>query len=194
MSIVGKVNGKIRLVSLLQPPPETVALFDELILVDHGRVIYSGPLDGFVPYFESLGYFLPDNMDGADWLQVGVLFDISSCSSSWIRMYIANVCVTVVACKSLPTHEGRSYLKDKNAKHLTSEEFKEKFDATQQAKQVRRELEETVPEENGVPLRDIASSHFQNSWRRSMKLLIDREILLWWRDKYQIKARIMQGA
>jgi ABC-type multidrug transport system ATPase subunit len=162
MSIVGKVNGKIRLVSLLQPPPETVALFDELILVDHGRVIYSGPLDGFVPYFESLGYFLPDNMDGADWLQ------------------------------SLPTHEGRSYLKDKNAKHLTSEEFKEKFDATQQAKQVRRELEETVPEENGVPLRDIASSHFQNSWRRSMKLLIDREILLWWRDKYQIKARIMQ--
>jgi hypothetical protein len=72
MSIVGKVNGKIRLVSLLQPPPETVALFDELILVDHGRVIYSGPLDGFVPYFESLGYFLPDNMDGADWLQVGV--------------------------------------------------------------------------------------------------------------------------
>lgn len=71
MSLVGKVNGAIRLVSLLQPPPETVALFDELILVDQGRVIFSGTLDAVVPYFDSLGYFLPDNMDGADWLQVG---------------------------------------------------------------------------------------------------------------------------
>ena len=71
LSLVGKANGAIRLVSLLQPPPETVALFDELILVDEGRVIYSGPLDGVTNYFESLGYSLPDNMDGADWLQVG---------------------------------------------------------------------------------------------------------------------------
>jgi hypothetical protein len=68
--LVGRANGAIRLVSLLQPPPETVALFDELILVDSGRVIYSGPLVEVVPYFESLGYFVPDSMDVADWLQV----------------------------------------------------------------------------------------------------------------------------
>lgn len=68
---LGRVTGAIRLVSLLQPPPETVALFDELILIDSGRVIYSGPLGEVVPYFESLGYFVPDSMDVADWLQVG---------------------------------------------------------------------------------------------------------------------------
>jgi hypothetical protein len=163
LSLVGKANGAIRLVSLLQPPPETVALFDELILVDQGRVIYSGGLGEVVPYFNSLGYFLPESMDAADWLQ------------------------------SLPTHEGKSFLKDKNAKHLTSEEFKEKFDMTQQAEVVRRQIEEPVPEEKGKPLFDIASSHFQNKWYRSLKLLIGREMLLWWRDKYQIKARIMQG-
>ena len=110
-------------------------------------------------------------------------------------MCVANIYVTcVLASKSLPTHEGKSFLKDKNSKHLTSEEFKEKFDATQQAEDVRREIEEPVPEEKAVSLLDIASSHFQNPWNRSMKLLIDREMLLWWRDKYQIKARIMQGA
>lgn len=70
MSLVGRINGTIRIVALLQPPPETVALFDELILVDSGRVIYSGPLDEVVPHFNSLGYNLPDRTDAADWLQV----------------------------------------------------------------------------------------------------------------------------
>lgn len=70
LSLIGRLNGAIRIVSLLQPPPETVALFDELILVDSGRVIYSGPVDEVVAHFNSLGYKLPDRMDAADWLQV----------------------------------------------------------------------------------------------------------------------------
>ena len=60
----------IRVTSLLQPPPETFALFDDLILLSEGMVIYSGPVEEVVPYFESLGYKLPDRMDPADFLQV----------------------------------------------------------------------------------------------------------------------------
>lgn len=56
--------------SLLQPPPETVALFDELVLIDSGRVIYSGPVEEVVAHFEALGYKIPERMDTADWLQV----------------------------------------------------------------------------------------------------------------------------
>jgi ABC-type multidrug transport system ATPase subunit len=70
MSLIGRLNGSIKIVSLLQPPPETVALFDEIILVDSGRVIYSGPVDEVVSHFNSLGYKLPDRIDAADWLQV----------------------------------------------------------------------------------------------------------------------------
>lgn len=70
MGLAGRMTGVVRIISLLQPPPETVALFDELILVDSGRVIYSGPLEEVVPHFNSLGYDLPDRMDTADWLQV----------------------------------------------------------------------------------------------------------------------------
>lgn len=94
----------------------------------------------------------------------------------------------------MPSHEGEAYLKDKNAKHLTSEEFKEKFDATERAKEVRREINEPVPAEKGEPLVEISSNHFQNPTFRSMRLLAAREMLLWWRDKYQIKARIAQGS
>lgn len=68
----------IKIVSLLQPPPETVANFDEIILLAEGRVIYSGPIDKIIGHFESLGYQIPERMDLADWLQVcGTLLDAS---------------------------------------------------------------------------------------------------------------------
>lgn len=70
MGSIGKMMGTVRIVSLLQPPPETVALFDEIILIDSGRVIYAGPVDEVVGHFESLGYKLPERTDVADWLLV----------------------------------------------------------------------------------------------------------------------------
>jgi ABC-type multidrug transport system ATPase subunit len=73
--VIGEVTAimmNVKIVTLLQPPPETFALFDDLILLSDGMVIYSGPVEEVVPYFESLGYKLPDRMDAADWLQVSL--------------------------------------------------------------------------------------------------------------------------
>jgi len=53
----------IKIMSLLQPPPETVALFDELILLSEGLVIFAGPIDKVEEYFEDLGYVIPERMD-----------------------------------------------------------------------------------------------------------------------------------
>mmetsp|Transcript_3324 Transcript_3324/g.5465 ORF Transcript_3324/g.5465 Transcript_3324/m.5465 type:complete len:1454 (+) Transcript_3324:67-4428(+) len=61
--------GTTRLVSLLQPGPETFSLFDEVILLAEGRLIYAGPIDEVVDYFASLGYEQPNTMDVADFLQ-----------------------------------------------------------------------------------------------------------------------------
>lgn len=105
--LIGEVNAlsqHIKIVTLLQPPPETFALFDDLVLLSKGQVIYSGPVEEVVPYFESLGYKLPDRMDVADWLQ------------------------------ALPSKDGASFLELRDVdgtiespKHLTSDEFHEKF-------------------------------------------------------------------
>ena len=46
-----KAAGTTRLVSLLQPGPETFSLFDEVILLAEGQLIYSGPIDQVVDYF-----------------------------------------------------------------------------------------------------------------------------------------------
>ena len=70
IGIVNRMTEKISVVSLLQPPPETVALFDEIILVSDGLVIYCGPVDRVEEYFNGLGYSIPERMDLADWLQV----------------------------------------------------------------------------------------------------------------------------
>lgn len=55
--------------SLLQPGPETFSLFDEVILLAEGHLIYAGPIDDVLDYFRNLGYRPPITMDVADFLQ-----------------------------------------------------------------------------------------------------------------------------
>jgi len=56
-------------VSLLQPGPETFSLFDEVILLAEGHLIYAGPIEDVLDYFSKLGYRPPNTMDVADFLQ-----------------------------------------------------------------------------------------------------------------------------
>ena len=59
-----------RVISLLQPGPETVSLFDEIILISEGKIMYAGPVESVEEYFASLGYQAPEQCDVADFLQV----------------------------------------------------------------------------------------------------------------------------
>lgn len=57
-------------ISLLQPAPEVVALFDDLLLLTDGVVIYHGPVECALPYFqEQLGFACPVRKDHASFLQ-----------------------------------------------------------------------------------------------------------------------------
>ncbi len=47
------------MLSLLQPPPEVYDLFDDLILMAKGRVVYHGPADAAVAFFTGLGFVRP---------------------------------------------------------------------------------------------------------------------------------------
>lgn len=47
------------IVSLLQPPPETFALFDDLMLMNEGTVVFHGPLQAALPHVQSLGFNIP---------------------------------------------------------------------------------------------------------------------------------------
>uniref|UniRef100_A0A7N2KPZ6 ABC transporter domain-containing protein n=1 Tax=Quercus lobata TaxID=97700 RepID=A0A7N2KPZ6_QUELO len=57
------------LMALLQPAPETFELFDDLVLLSEGYVVYQGPQAEVLEFFESLGFQLPPRKGVADFLQ-----------------------------------------------------------------------------------------------------------------------------
>ncbi|KAL6508464.1 transcription factor [Orobanche hederae] len=58
-------------ISLLQPSPEMVELFDDFILLSDGQILYQGPKEHVVEFFESCGFKCPDRKGTADFLQEG---------------------------------------------------------------------------------------------------------------------------
>jgi hypothetical protein len=67
---VGRFNQLTRIFSLLQPSPETVSLFDEVVVLAEGRLIFAGPVDQVEDYFEGIGYECPSFVDVADFIQL----------------------------------------------------------------------------------------------------------------------------
>jgi ABC-type multidrug transport system ATPase subunit len=57
------------LVSLLQPAPETFDLFDEVILMAEGKIVYHGPRTQVLQFFEDCGFKCPERKGAADFLQ-----------------------------------------------------------------------------------------------------------------------------
>lgn len=57
------------MISLLQPAPETYDLFDDIILLSDGLIVYQGPRDNVLEFFESMGFRCPERKGVADFLQ-----------------------------------------------------------------------------------------------------------------------------
>ncbi|KAL6777130.1 hypothetical protein ACKKBF_B20305 [Auxenochlorella protothecoides x Auxenochlorella symbiontica] len=57
------------LVSLLQPPPEVMRLFDDLLIITDGHVIYHGPVESVLGFFADLGFVCPPRKDPGSFLQ-----------------------------------------------------------------------------------------------------------------------------
>ncbi|KAL3825129.1 hypothetical protein ACJIZ3_021158 [Penstemon smallii] len=56
-------------ISLLQPAPETYELFDDIILLSEGQMVYQGPRVAAPGFFASMGFFCPERKNVADFLQ-----------------------------------------------------------------------------------------------------------------------------
>uniref|UniRef100_A0A8R7UNI3 ABC-2 type transporter domain-containing protein n=1 Tax=Triticum urartu TaxID=4572 RepID=A0A8R7UNI3_TRIUA len=56
-------------ISLLQPPPETLELFDDIILLCEGQIVYHGPRENAINFFGTMGFKCPDRKNVADFLQ-----------------------------------------------------------------------------------------------------------------------------
>ena len=57
------------IISLLQPAPETFDLFYYIILLSEGQIIYQGPRENVLEFFEDVGFKCPERRGVADFLQ-----------------------------------------------------------------------------------------------------------------------------
>ncbi|XLU44223.1 hypothetical protein S245_039037, partial [Arachis hypogaea] len=57
------------LISLLQPAPETYELFDDIVLISDGEIVYQGPREHVLDFFEYVGFKCPERKAVADFLQ-----------------------------------------------------------------------------------------------------------------------------
>ncbi|XP_020248673.1 ABC transporter G family member 31 isoform X1 [Asparagus officinalis] len=57
------------IISLLQPAPETFELFDDIILISEGQIVYQGPREAAIHFFEAMGFRCPERKNVADFLQ-----------------------------------------------------------------------------------------------------------------------------
>lgn len=56
-------------VGLLQPSPEVYELFDDVIVLAAGKLIFHGPRDDVLPHFQAIGFDVPLTRGVADFLQ-----------------------------------------------------------------------------------------------------------------------------
>ncbi|PPD85938.1 hypothetical protein GOBAR_DD17121 [Gossypium barbadense] len=63
------ITGATILISLLQPTPETFELFDDIILMAEGKIVYQGPRSEVQEFFEYCGFRCPQRKGLADFLQ-----------------------------------------------------------------------------------------------------------------------------
>jgi ABC-type multidrug transport system ATPase subunit len=156
---------RVRVISLLQPSPETVSLFDEIILLSDGQVLYAGPVDDVEDYFGNLGYRAPDSMDVADFLQVlstpegGELFDPdeSDRDAPYTLVELAQV-----------FRESYEFQRIKDAQ---TEPWHETWELDKQNDQ----------DASATPLK--LKREYANSGLRAMWLNLVRNMIIWSRDK-----------
>uniref|UniRef100_H3H6S7 ABC transporter domain-containing protein n=1 Tax=Phytophthora ramorum TaxID=164328 RepID=H3H6S7_PHYRM len=65
---IAKQFRKTVVISLLQPSPEVFDLFDDVVILNEGHVMYHGPRAEALEHFEGLGFKCPPRRDVADFL------------------------------------------------------------------------------------------------------------------------------
>ena len=168
----GKIRKKLQVISLLQPSPETMALFCDVILLGEGKILYSGPIHQVENYFASLGYVAPVHMDVADFLQLIATPDGAK---------LFDPPPEIAAIRSTP------YTLDELAAEFANSRFGQiiESDINQAHRQVWGSSHGDVHKLDDVEYLDDRryKDKYANSFLRSMWLNLKRQLTLWKRDK-----------
>ncbi|XP_071709156.1 pleiotropic drug resistance protein 1-like isoform X4 [Rutidosis leptorrhynchoides] len=143
-------------VSLLQPAPETYDLFDDIILLSDGQIVYQGPRENVLEFFEYMGFKCPERKGVADFLQ-----EVTSKKDQeqyWVK-------------------------RDEAYNFITSREFAESFQSFHVGRKLGDELSTPFDRSKSHPAA-LTMKKFGVSKRELLKACISREYLLMKRNSF----------
>ncbi|KAL0927351.1 hypothetical protein M5K25_001514 [Dendrobium thyrsiflorum] len=152
------------LISLLQPAAETFNLFDDIILMSEGKIIYHGPRDRVLHFFQDCGFICPKRKGIADFLQEVI-------SEKDQAQYWSNT--------SIPY------------RYVTADQFSEKFKFSRTGEKPEEELLELSTKSQDTEIDIAFAAIYLKKWEL-FKTCMAREFLLMKRDKFVYIAKIVQ--
>ncbi|KAG8051397.1 hypothetical protein GUJ93_ZPchr0001g32820 [Zizania palustris] len=150
------ILGGTAVISLLQPAPETYNLFDDIILLSDGQVVYQGPREHVLEFFEFMGFRCPTRKGVADFLQ-----EVTSRKDQeqyWCR-------------------------RDRPYRFVSVKKFADAFHSFHVGRSIQNELSEPFDRTRSHPAA-LATSKFGVSRKELLKATIDRELLLMKRNAF----------
>ncbi|XP_039684151.1 pleiotropic drug resistance protein 1 isoform X2 [Medicago truncatula] len=151
-------------ISLLQPPPETYNLFDDIILLSDSHIIYQGPREHVLEFFESIGFKCPDRKGVADFLQ---------------------------EVTSRKDQEQYWEHKDQPYRFVTAEEFSEAFQSFHVGRRLGDELGTEFDKSKSHPAALTTKKYGVGKWEL-FKACLSREYLLMKRNSFVYIFKICQ--
>ncbi|KAL2517559.1 ABC transporter G family member 40 [Abeliophyllum distichum] len=151
-------------ISLLQPAPETYNLFDDIVLLSDGQIVYQGPRENVLDFFEHMGFKCPDRKGVADFLQ-----EVTSKKDQqqyWVR-------------------------KDEPYRFISVSEFSEAFQSFSVGRKLRDELAIPIDKSKSHPAA-LTTQKYGVGERELLKACTDRELLLMKRNSFVYFFKIFQ--
>ena len=66
-------TGRTVVSTIHQPSSEILLLFDDLILLNHGKIVYQGEINNLINYFSNIGYKCPEYTNPSDYIFMNIL-------------------------------------------------------------------------------------------------------------------------
>ncbi|XP_074275948.1 pleiotropic drug resistance protein 1-like [Silene latifolia] len=151
-------------ISLLQPAPETYDLFDDIILLSDGQIVYQGPREHVLDFFETVGFRCPDRKGVADFLQ-----EVTSKKDQeqyWSRRH-------------MPYH------------FITTEEFAQAFKSFHLGRKLSQELSVAFDRTRNHPAA-LTTEKYGVGTMDYLKACFDRELLLMKRNSFVYIFKLAQ--
>lgn len=130
-------------ISLLQPAPETYDLFDDIVLLSDGKIVYQGLRENVLHFFESMGFKCPDRKAVADFLQEVSKTKYYQIVYQYQYKYIYLFIVPIVTYMQVTSKKDQQQYwarKDEPYRFITVTEFATKFESHTLGRRLADEL------------------------------------------------------